>query len=461
MKRSFSYLAVAVIQGGGALAGSLLAAGPLGPAKLGTVSIGLLVAMMVRSLAAGGLYGPITIALHNEVDGAERARSLLRSSGRLCIPPAILAIVMGATTAGHLSAFSFALASGFASAAGLSHQSFHRSTADFRAYATAMLVPSALAQAAGLIAIRVGTPEPETFFRAVALCSLAGAVGQHLSHCRRGPAPRRELRAAIRVGFPLVLTATATGLLSLADRPLVELFRDSASVGRYHLIYVLAAAGVPLLGGLNNAWLPLVLSHTRADRPAVLSQTLAQVLAGMTVVGAGCAVAAPGLVQLVAGSGYDAEQLRSVALFAASVIVPYTLYSGATIGLLGEEHTSAIWRATFIGAAVNLIANSVMIPLLGLAGAALAATIGYAATAVVAVAACASLPALATNLWRSRSVRASLVIFCGIGMVSCIVATTGPWPTIRIGIGGLIAMAGLVYSARSVPAIGSVLVRNT
>ena len=385
MKRSLFYVFVAGLQSIGSIGGPLIAARRLGPAQLGVLAIGVLVVVFVRSLASLGLYGPVSVALHDGPEGVRRGRAILRWSGLLCLPIGAVLCVLGLVVQGTPGSFLSSAAAGCAGAVAMGHQALHRSVTDHAAYASAVLGPTAYANLAGLAALWTLGGGAATYLAGMAVVSLLVSLMLHLRHVHGvAPASGPERKAALRVGLPLVLTAAATVGLSLGDRPIIGGILGEAEVGRYHLTYIIAGGGVPLLAALNNAWLPMVLDTPAAERMRILACSLAGLVVGTTVMSLGAAAAAPAVVKIVGGAQYVDSSTVWVAGVIALGVVPYAVYSGMTIGLLSLERTSTIAKATVLAVLANLAANLALVPTVGLVGAAASTIVSYGVAAGVA-----------------------------------------------------------------------------
>lgn len=385
MRRSLFYIVVAALQAVGSIGSPLLVARKVGPAELGVIAVCLLVIVLVRAVASLGLYGPVSIALHDGDDGIRRARRLLRWSGLYCLPSAAVIIAAGFLTTASLSAYLLGVGAGFASAIALSHQALHRSIPNGPAYAMAVLGPTALANVAALVFTLLWGGSARAYIGSMAVVTLmVSAFLQGRYVWGAGRAIRSELFHALRVGSALIVSAAATVGLSLGDRPLIQSWLGEAAAGRYHVTYILAAGGIPLLGAVNNAWLPAVMQAPMDQRMMALRATTAHVLRGVLVLTVGAAVATPSLVKLIAGAEYIGPHTQLLAATIAVAVVPYAAYSGMCIGLLSTESTKAIALATCLGLVTNLAANVLLLASLGIVGAGVASILGYSVAALVA-----------------------------------------------------------------------------
>lgn len=448
MKRSMFYVVVAAIQSLGSIGAPLVAARVIGPSQLGVVAVGMLGVILVRAASSLGLYGPISVKLHEGGTGPREAIGLLRWSGLRCLVAGYATALVGIAVGGLSSSICFAAAGGFAGAVALGHQSLHRSQTHHPAYAAAMLGPTALAHIAGLISVFAIAPTARTYLGAMAFASLLVASALHLQFAQRAPVvPRAVLRQALHLGYPLVLTAASTVGLSLSDRPVIQGFLGEAASGRYHLVYILAAGGVPLLAALNNAWLPAVLNQPDERRLEVLSTTITDVVIWMSVLTVGAAIATPALVRLIGGEEFVTSGTATVSAIVAISVVPYAVYSGMSIGLLSTKQTDGIALSMVVAAGVNLALNFALIPTLGLVGAGIASVVGYSLAAQISW---RRLGGASKVAWLTRPAAAAFLTCLGALAVSVYLPVYSPTAlTIRLILGAALGVLSCIAVARS------------
>lgn len=448
MKRSFFYIAVAAVQSVGSIGGPLLAARLMGPAQLGILAVAMLAVILIRAVASLGLYGPISVSLHEGAEGVAQGRRLLSWSGVLCLPLSlalgVAALFVPADGASYLSA----AGAGVAGAVSLGHQALHRSVTNHAAYATAVLGPTAYANLGGLAALAGFGGGARTYVSAMAFVSLLTAAVLHARHLRGAGRPSRaELQEGLRVGLPLVVTASATVALSLGDRPIIQAFLDDAAVGRYHLTYIIAGGGVPLLGALNNAWLPMVLDVPERERMAGLARSITGVVRGTAVLSLGALIVAPPLVLLIGGPEYFAPDTAWLALAVALGVVPFAVYSGMSIGLLSARATRRIAIATVAAAVTNLAANLLLIPTVGLVGGGIATIVSYSCAAAIAWHRLGWRQAID---WATPRLIVTVLALGALGVLASILPVAGSVPTVlRLVLGALIGALGCLLVARS------------
>ncbi|WIB59008.1 oligosaccharide flippase family protein [Curtobacterium sp. MCLR17_007] len=240
----------------------------------------------------------------------------------------------------------------------------------------------------------------------------------------------RTMRRAFRLGIPITLGNLSYFVLNVGDRLVVQRLLGPDEVARYQIAYVVGSAVILLLTFTNNAWAP----HFAAVRDAVarrqlamhsrdeLYRLLAPVLLAVTLV-------SPVALPILAPASYRVQELTVVVFVVAITAFP-VVASGATGRLLLVERRGvAVGVIAAIAGAVNIGANLVFVPIMGIAGAAVATVIAYVVLAVLQQAA---LPD--RREWRGPDLRLVLTVAVSLGIagVSVFVPQDALWNWVRV-----------------------------
>lgn len=198
----------------------------------------------------------------------------------------------------------------------------------------------------------------------------------------------RELaHRALDFGLPLLPHTLAGWVLNVSDRWLLGLLLGLAvadalaAVGVYSLGYQLGyAVGLAAIS-FNAAWLPFL--YRVGDGPsgtAVLRESTTLVVAGFAALAAAVAILAPDLVALIAPPEWSpAADVTVVVAFSSAVSAAGLMFAS---GLYLARATRIMPVLTLAAAALNLACNVILIPRIGIMGAAWATLAAYAALAV-------------------------------------------------------------------------------
>lgn len=203
----------------------------------------------------------------------------------------------------------------------------------------------------------------------------------------RGRAIDRGLvRAGLAFGLPLVPHGMASWVLSLSDRWLIGLLiglpavQAQAAVGIYAFGYVVAQAVSLVAMSFNAAWVPFFFARGEGRRgPALLRETTSLSMAVLAVLAVGVAVLAPEITDLVARDrwGPQAQVAADVMTVVALASLLHGLYFMVVSTVFLRRRTRGLPLLTLLAGIANVIANVVLIPTIGIMGAAWATVLGY------------------------------------------------------------------------------------
>jgi O-antigen/teichoic acid export membrane protein len=202
-------------------------------------------------------------------------------------------------------------------------------------------------------------------------------------HLGRGGTYRRErLARYASYGFPIAASLALALVLTSTDRFLLALFLDDAAVGAYHAAYSLSNRTLDVLfiwlGSAGGPALVMALERggrARLDEAAREQASLFLLLALPAAVG--LALTAHPLAELMIG-----KELRAATASVTPLIALSALMAGLTTYYFGQaftlgRNTRALFLTMAIPAGANVVLNLVLIPVLGLTGAALATALSY------------------------------------------------------------------------------------
>jgi O-antigen/teichoic acid export membrane protein len=223
---------------------------------------------------------------------------------------------------------------------------------------------------------------------------------------------RRQMRESLRFGLPLVPHALAGWLLNVSDRWLLSFLlqlpalQARSAIGVYSLGYQLAYAVDLLAQSFNAAWGPFFYRYGSTPQgPAIHREVSTLVMAAFGALAALVAINATLIVTVIARPAFAPAAglipILSVA-FTARVF-----YMTAVTVIFHERRTGVLPVITGGAAAVNVVTNALLIPPLGITGAAwatLAAFVAMAAATYVA----------ARRVYLVRLDWARLIVLCGM-----------------------------------------------
>lgn len=190
-----------------------------------------------------------------------------------------------------------------------------------------------------------------------------------------------RLTAMLRFGLPLVPSLLAGQMLTLADRYFLRAFSTMEELGLYTLGYKFGLIISLVAGAFQTAWLPALFSFARRkDAERVYARVLTYSLAVTVFLGLALSLVSREVIVVMSPPPFYGAY-RVVPLIALSYVIhgAYFVIQG---GIYLKEKT--VYKPFLVGGAalLNLLLNYLLIPPMGMMGAAAATVLSYAALAV-------------------------------------------------------------------------------
>jgi O-antigen/teichoic acid export membrane protein len=196
-------------------------------------------------------------------------------------------------------------------------------------------------------------------------------------------------RELLKFGLPNVPAGIATMMIQVIDRPILEALTNRATVGIYQANYRLGVFMMLIVSTYDFAWRPFFLTHAGDPDARPL---FARILTYYTLLMAGIFLALSFFIaDLVKIPVFWGRSILPEAYWSGLTIVPVVLLAYLFLGMSNnmvagiyiEKKTWYLPPVTFVGAATNILANFLLIPPMGLMGAALATLLSYGGMAVL------------------------------------------------------------------------------
>ncbi len=244
---------------------------------------------------------------------------------------------------------------------------------------------------------------------------------------------KAEAMTALRFGLPTIPHALGIFLLQMGDRVVIIGIDGYSAVGRYQVAYLVGSSGIMLIIAFNAAWTPMILRMSDdAERWNSLASTTGLMHRLIGLISAGLIVVAPVLLKLAAPSSYETEGLVLVLSIVAVSALFYATFQSSSIVLLHVRQTAPLGAASLVAAAINLGLNVLLVPELGLTGAALATTASYGVWAIM-------IRYLASRFvsvpWNDRSLLFHLALVISALVLGSFVGTAGTSLLVRLLVG--------------------------
>ncbi len=209
---------------------------------------------------------------------------------------------------------------------------------------------------------------------------------------RQPPTFDPELAAeGLRFGLPLVPHSIAGWVLNLSDRWVIGLTiglsvaATQTAIGIYALGYQLGQVVAVVAIALNTAWVPFFYPRGEHELgPGLLREMTTLSVGALAILTAFVGVLAPEVVSVLAPSSWGSE--ASIAAVVAPLVAVACLVQGfyfmAVSPIFLQRRTAVLPVFTLAAGALNVGLNILLIPRLGVVGAAWSTIAGYAALTV-------------------------------------------------------------------------------
>ncbi len=195
--------------------------------------------------------------------------------------------------------------------------------------------------------------------------------------------PAGILPALLKFGLPSVPAGIAGMMLQVINRPILAALQGDAAVGVFQANYRLGIFMMLLVSMFDFAWRPFFLNHAQdPDARPLYARVMTYFVLITTSV---FLLLSLFLYDLIRWPVFGGHSLIAPRFWEGFEIVPVILlayiflgiYNNLIAGIYIEKRTSQLPLVTFTAAAVHVAANFLLIPPLGLMGAALATLVSY------------------------------------------------------------------------------------
>lgn len=187
-----------------------------------------------------------------------------------------------------------------------------------------------------------------------------------------------RLKPMFAYGLPLLPSSAALLIVAFSDRYLIRFLASTEEVGLYHVGYSASTVILILTAAFQQAIGPFAMSiHREPDARHVYANVLVAYVWVGCWMATGMALLAPDLLPLIATTRYAASS--SVVGFLALSHVSIGIYYVASIGTTLARETRSMAIASTLGALIHVLLSLVLIPVIGIAGAAFSSLVAQLA----------------------------------------------------------------------------------
>lgn len=192
----------------------------------------------------------------------------------------------------------------------------------------------------------------------------------------------------MKFGIPFIPSGLATMVVQVIDRPILRALTDDATVGIYQANYRLGIFMMLVVSMYDYAWRPFYFSVAKEPDAKTV---FARVLTYIVLIMAAIFLVLTFFIEDIVKVQFFGRSLIHPAYWSGLSIVPIVLLgyvflgvsTNLSAGMYIQKRTALLPVSAFAGAAVNIGGNFLLIPLLGIAGAAWATFASYVAMAAI------------------------------------------------------------------------------
>ncbi len=196
------------------------------------------------------------------------------------------------------------------------------------------------------------------------------------------------MKALLRFGLPFVPAGLATMAVQVIDRPILRALTDDATVGIYQANYRLGIFMMLIVQMYDFAWRPFYFSTAKEPNA---KQVFARVLTYLVLFMSGMFLLVSFFVGDIVKISFFGHHLIHPSYWVGLNLVPVVMAgymflgvsNNLSAGIYIEKKTRYMAPIAFVGALVNIGANYLLIPPMGMLGAAWATLLAYFAMAAV------------------------------------------------------------------------------
>lgn len=277
---------------------------------------------------------------------------------------------------------------------------------------------------------------------------VGGVAGLALIHDGLRPVFATPLaRRMLAFGLPLLPASMAGWVIGFSDRYVLNHFVSLAELGIYALGLKFGAVMGLVTSSFQLAWGPFAFSVKHQENaPDLYRRVLNYFLAGTMVLAVGLGLFAPEITQLVASPRYQAAAgVGAIALLAPIMTGAYYIVA---LGVNLAAKTAYISLTTMLAAAVSVALNLLLVPRLGILGAALVSVLAQAVSALAVYAISQRVHRIPFDGWRAVAIVGTGALVLALGTQ----LPAGFWQiAAKLGLLGafLLALAGMKVVARA------------
>ena len=409
----------------------------LGPAEFGSLATAIALYQLLIVVAVVGLDRAITLQLAE--DGHDRgARKLLAYGIGLAVAVGAIALVtapLWGPVAGLADQPMLTVAAVLWTAPGavvMMAMALLMAQDRLLAFAAVSLLSALGGQIFGIGLLLTVSADATTYaWGGVVSQSAAMIVGLILARpLFRGGIDRVLLSRALKLGAPIMVSGLSVFVLNAGDRIILQRELGAVEVGRYQVAYTVGSVVILLLVSTSQAWTPRIAAvRDVVARTELIGRSRDELYRLLIPMLLGLTLGAPVALRIVAPASFEPDGLLVVVYVVALSALPVTALGATNRELLTSRRTRPLAVSAICAAVLNVALNFMLIPFLGILGAAVATVFAFGVQAVLQR---VSLPAGHRLPATPRGLLAGVAVAVVVAGVSIAAPQTPAWNIVRL-----------------------------
>lgn len=252
----------------------------------------------------------------------------------------------------------------------------------------------------------------------------------------------------VKFGLPLMPATLSTTILKLSDRYIVGSLAGLDQAGIYDVGYKIGSIILVLITPFRAAWTPFAFSIAeKPEAPRIYRDVMTYLTAGCSFLILGVYAFRFEILEIMAPTSYTGA--ANVVGWVAISQLFYTVYLVFSIGPMINKQTHQLAWIAMVSGGANLLLNFMLIPSMGIMGAAVATFVGYGLLALLAFFTARRAIDMKIDWLRMRQLAAALSLVVLI-VVTAEQLALMTWMKITVKVFGLLAFPALLLLTRFV-----------
>lgn len=224
------------------------------------------------------------------------------------------------------------------------------------------------------------------YFYAIIISTVGSIIllmifGDVIESCRRSRVNKKLLKDMVIFSLPMVFNNVSWWIINSSDKVMIEYFDSISAAGIYSVASKIPSLLTTLTNIFNQAWIISSVSEYDTTRDEKFYSNIFSVFNCMLImVASGIVLIIKPFMQIYIGENFIESWQYVPLLLLGSIFQSYAAFFGAIY--TSAKKNFSVMTTTLIAAAINIVMNIILIPVIGIQGAVVATVMAYFAVFV-------------------------------------------------------------------------------